>query len=136
MSYFSSNPFESEESQEGDIETIEWIREQMLADIRSLHEILFGDTKEIDEEYENLSNEQKKICDEFLEFYSICPVCKGENHKDDLLRFYFEKSENTMKLREKLLKLMDKSKNFINKINIGIPCCQCFKKIFSENEYF
>jgi len=132
MSYFSSNPFESEGTQEGDIDTIKWFREQMLTDITRIHEALFGDKRENDEEYESLSSEEKRICDEFIEFYSICPICKEKNHKDDLLRFYFEKTEFTEKLKENLLRLMDKSKNFINKINVGIPCCQCFKKIFGN----
>jgi len=129
MSYFSSNPFESEENHEGEIDTITWIREQMLADIERIQEILFEDTYAVNQDYEALSDEEKKNCDNFLEFYSICPICKGENHKDDLMRFYFEETEFAKKLKENLLKLMHKSKNYKNKIIIGIPCCQCFKKI-------
>lgn len=130
MSYFSLNPFESEENHEGDIDTITLIREQMLTDIERIQAILFDDTYVVDQDYENLSDEEKKICDNFLKFYSICPICKGENHKDDLMRFYFEETEFAKKLRDNLLKLMDNSKNYKNKIVIGIPCCQCFKKIF------
>ncbi len=132
MSYFSLNPFESEENHEGDIDTITLIREQMLTDIERIQAILFDDTYVVDQDYENLSDEEKKICDNFLKFYSICPICKGENHKDDLMRFYFEETEFTKKLRDNLLKLMDNSKNYKNKIVIGIPCCQCFKKIFGN----
>jgi len=130
MSYFSLNPFESDENHEGDIDTITLIREQMLTDIERIQAILFDDTYVVDQDYENLSNEEKKICDNFLNFYSICPICKGENHKDDLMRFYFEETEFAKKLRDNLLKLMDNSKNCKNKIVIGIPCCKCFKKIF------
>ncbi|GAG60669.1 unnamed protein product, partial [marine sediment metagenome] len=54
---------------------------------------------------------------------------KGENHKDDLMRFYFEETKFAKKLKENLLKLMHKSKTYKNKIIIGIPCCQCFKEI-------
>ncbi len=134
MSYFSLNPFESEENHEGDIDTITLIREQMLTDIERIQAILFDDTYVVDQDYENLSDEEKKICDNFLKFYSICPICKGENHKDDLMRFYFEETEFTKKLRDNLLKLMDNSKNYKNKIVIGIPCCQCFKKIFGSTK--
>ncbi len=130
MSYFSLNPFESDENHEGDIDTITLIREQMLTDIERIQAILFDDTYVVDQDYENLSDEEKKICDNFLNFYSICPICKGENHKDDLMRFYFEETEFAKKLRDNLLKLMDNSKNCKNKIVIGIPCCKCFKKIF------
>ena len=130
MSYFSLNPFESEENHEGDIDTITLIREQMLTDIERIQAILFDDTYVVDQDYENLSDEEKKICDNFLKFYSICPICKGENHKDNLMRFYFEETEFTKKLRDNLLKLMDNSENYKNKIVIGIPCCKCFKKIF------
>jgi len=43
-----------------------------------------------------------------------------------------------MELRERLIELMDASKDFdtlyYNKIRLGIPCCSCFKKQFDKKE--
>ncbi|MFX1338022.1 MAG: hypothetical protein ACFFDK_05395 [Promethearchaeota archaeon] len=72
---------------------------------------------------------------EFIDFFSFCPICGKENHESYLKKFYFDHNLNSRMLREKLLLLMDKSKRFEqiyeNEIKIGIPCCSCFEKLFS-----
>jgi len=67
-----------------------------------------------------------------------CPICKKINHNSrDLKNVYYNKhNPDTMRLRENLLRLIDNleyiNNEHPNKISIGIPCCDCFKKIFEE----
>lgn len=65
-----------------------------------------------------------------------CPICKKINHSSrDLKNVYYNKhNPDTMRLRENLLRLIDNLENteYSNKITIGIPCCDCFNKIFEE----
>ncbi len=72
----------------------------------------------------------------FARDFSICPVCKRNNHFESLKNFYFSREPAMIELREQLLELLDNSKNFdtiyYNRINIGIPCCSCFEKYFSK----
>jgi len=73
---------------------------------------------------------------EFINFFSFCPLCGKENHKSYLSKFYFSQNSNSRILKENLLLLMNKSKRFEqiyeNEIKVGIPCCSCFEKLFSE----
>ena len=72
----------------------------------------------------------------FMKFFSICPICKKNNHQTNLKTFYYSKNPNSIELKNKLLTLMKKSKDFdisyLNKISLGIPCCSCFKSLFPE----
>jgi len=72
----------------------------------------------------------------FIKTFSVCPICNRKNHYNYLKRFYFSKSHDTVRLKECLLKLVEKSKDFndiyYNKINIGIPCCKCFKQYITD----
>ena len=72
----------------------------------------------------------------FVENFSICPICRKENHFEYLRTFYYSKNYSSIKLREKLLDLVEESENFdkkyYNKIDVGIPCCHCFKNIFGK----
>lgn len=67
-----------------------------------------------------------------------CPICKKINHNSrDLKNVYYNKhNPDTMRLRENLLRLIDNIEKIniqhSNKITIGIPCCDCFNKIFEE----
>ncbi len=73
---------------------------------------------------------------EFLQHFSICPICKSKNHFDSLKNFYYSREPILIKLKEKLLDLIDESNDFddiyYNDINIGIPCCKCFEMYFRK----
>ena len=85
---------------------------------------------------DNLKAERRSQFKEFISFFSFCPVCGKENHKSYLSKFYFNKSIYPSSFKENLLLLMDKSKRFEqiyeNEIKVGIPCCSCFEKYFSD----
>ena len=82
-----------------------------------------------------LSDEEKILFSKFLDFFSICPVCHRNNHKSYLRKFYFD--PNNIRFKNKLLRLMEHSNYFkdmyYNHITLGIPCCDCFKKIYETN---
>jgi len=112
------------------------LREAMLIELERLREIMSGDFLEDDENYINLSDYEKEIFHEFLEYFSACPICNRRNHKNYLKTFYFDENIYKRILKERLLKLMDEAKEFdesyFNKILLGIPCCDCFKRYFCE----
>ena len=67
----------------------------------------------------------------FVVKYGICPVCGAYNHRDYLISFYND--ENKRLIRDYLvnnISLSEKLEKF--KINIGIPCCNCFEQFFDE----
>ncbi len=73
---------------------------------------------------------------EFIDFYSICPICKNKNHFESLKSFYYSRVPGLVEMKKRLLELMEESKDYdeiyYNKISLGIPCCSCFKKYFNE----
>ena len=89
-----------------------------------------------DEDYDCLSGEEKATCDQFMEHFASCPICKKENHLNYLKKFYFSKNRKTIELKKQLLKLMEISEDFdrffSNNIILGIPCCNCFQVFFNE----
>ncbi len=113
------------------------LRDAMLAELERLREIMRGNGTEEDDAYYKLSAEEKVLFHKFLEFFLICPVCKKENHKSYLKKFYFDNDHEKTRLRTRLLNLISESNEFdeiyYNKISLGIPCCDCFKNIFLEH---
>jgi hypothetical protein len=68
----------------------------------------------------------------FIVKYETCPVCGANNHRDYLINFYND--DNKRVIREYLINnmyLSEKLEKF--KINIGIPCCNCFEQVFGKD---
>lgn len=90
----------------------------------------------VDEHYHSLSSEEKVICDQFMEQFAFCPICKTENHVTYLKKFYFSKKREDIELKNQLVKVMvlsgDFDETYYNKIILGIPCCNCFQSFFTE----
>ncbi|MHA1148921.1 MAG: Rab family GTPase [Promethearchaeota archaeon] len=84
----------------------------------------------------DLTEQEEKDYINFVNYFSICPVCHGRNHESYLKRFYFSGDTISSELKDVLVKLMRKSEEFdeiyYNDIDLGIPCCNCFKQIFKE----
>lgn len=71
----------------------------------------------------------------FIDNFSFCPICKKDNHFENLKNLYISRDPKIIKLREQLLKLIEISNNLkfrSQKISIGIPCCNCYKSIFEK----
>ncbi|MEJ2249727.1 MAG: hypothetical protein P8Y70_03210 [Candidatus Lokiarchaeota archaeon] len=72
-------------------------------------------------------SELKKIQD-FLKKFSVCPVCNSKNHKNYLISFYYDESKKELKRSLEKYSVSSNFKGF--KLNLGIPCCNCFEKVF------
>lgn len=113
------------------------LRDAMLAELERLRQIMNGDIIENDENYLNLTEDEKETFNNFLDFYSECPICKKSNHKYYLKRFYFDENPFIINLKKILLKILNDPEDFktshFNKISYGIPCCECFNLIFKKS---
>src|SRR5271157_196929 len=112
------------------------LRQDMLAELRRLERV-FG-VSPGDELAEKLSPEERKTYERFMKLFSRCPVCGEQNHDTYLQDFYFRTEPEKIALRDRLVRLIEKTTDFDQvysngKLAIGIPCCNCFKKIFSKN---
>ena len=67
----------------------------------------------------------------FVLNYGSCPICGIKNHENYLLSFYHDDSKE--ELRDFLVKHMDSADiREKYKIIVGIPCCECFSKVFED----
>lgn len=84
----------------------------------------------IDEYDKKIPTKEKEIFYEFVQAFNKCPICKNENHKEYLKNFFLSKNPESIRLKKRLLVLIKDSRNYYNKITLGIPCCNCFKLVF------
>jgi len=105
------------------------LREEMLSELDHLKELINNNP---DLKFEALSEEEKETYYQFVKFYSNCPICGTTNHYSHLKKIYF--MEENQEFKQKLVKLMNLEKKKLKKfkINIGVPCCTCFKKFFEK----
>jgi small GTP-binding protein len=82
--------------------------------------------REDDEEFKSLEK-----------FFNRCPICKKINHHSANLKRIFTNKTNpeTMGLRKNLIRLIENidivKYEYPNRISVGIPCCECYKKFFN-----
>jgi GTPase SAR1 family protein len=73
---------------------------------------------------------------DFLRFFSVCPICNNENHYESLKNIYLSSDPKLIILREQLYKAIEVSRHLSLKrrrnLKIGIPCCDCYKKLFNS----
>ncbi|MFW9866264.1 MAG: hypothetical protein ACFFEN_09230 [Candidatus Thorarchaeota archaeon] len=104
-----------------------FLRDTMLDELNNLKNIIAPDLK-----LEALSEADKEIFRNFINFYSICPVCGSPNHYFNLKRIYFD--DNKQNLVKELIRLMNTAnRKFRNyNLNFGVLCCNCFKKTMQD----
>ncbi len=86
----------------------------------------FHITKSIRGKFDDLQQIQK-----FLLTYKYCPICSAKNHIDYLTSIYYDNSKKEMrKFLINILAVKNKTS-----IKVGIPCCLCYKNIFSEDPH-
>ena len=105
------------------------LRDEMINELDNLREII---SNHPDLKYQSLPEEQKQCFNEFVRTYSTCPLCGEYLHFFSLKKIFFDEEKRLIK--DNLIKIM-KSKNKNSKkfsLNIGIPCCKCYKEIFGE----
>ena len=84
-----------------------------------------------------LSEEERVVFNQFINFFSNCPICKKKNHKTALKNFYFDTDPFKVEFKDRLIELMEESHDFdnifFNRVRLGIPCCSCYDKLFEIN---
>lgn len=124
-------------------EGIEYVRYTSILNLDDMIDIVFK--KLIQALIPNLSIDyfhiSKKEDDEefkILEkYFDRCPICKKMNHHSTNLRRIYSNKTNpdTMGLRKNLIRLVDNIDvikfRYPNEISFGIPCCECYKKLFN-----
>jgi hypothetical protein len=99
------------------------LREQMLAEINNLKELIFSNP-----DISQLSDEEKELFKKFMKAYSLCPICGAHNHYFSLKKVYFNNDIN--KLKKFLINNVSSTEKKIESLTVitGIPCCDCFEK--------
>ena len=73
---------------------------------------------------------------EFVRYFSVCPICKKENHYESLKSIYISDEPELILLRQQIYKAIEVSRDFkLNKkrnLKVGIPCCNCYKMLFKN----
>lgn len=108
-------------------------RSLIYTELDELREIIANLQGCEDDDTGYLSREDKEKYYEFLDYFSACPICYKLLHISYLTKFYFNMAPENIKFKKVLIKLIDGSKNldmYYNPIQIGIPCCDCYKKVF------
>jgi len=102
-----------------------FLRNSMLNELNILKDIIDNNP---DSKIEALSLADKEQFHKFLSFYKKCPICGHHNHYYNLKQLFFD--ENKKNLIKELIRLMNfKNKKFTRyNLNLGVPCCECFKK--------
>ncbi|TFG06895.1 MAG: hypothetical protein EU539_06430 [Promethearchaeota archaeon] len=109
------------------------LRDQMLEELNKLRDIIANHP---DIKLEKLSDEEKSHYSRFIKFYSACPICGELNHYHNLKKLFFD--DDNENIKEKLILFMNLGEKYSKKlktfnIDIGIPCCKCFKELFDED---
>lgn len=121
--------FKTSQSTKSPLRRSNHLRDEMLEELNHIKEIIVNNP---DSKLESLNKEEKKLFFNFIEYYTICPICKKTNHYSNLKKFYFnEKLDN---IREILVRIMNYNDSKLSNLNLnfGIPCCNCYKKCFEE----
>ncbi len=122
------NPFDQETNP---IDTINCtgihLRAQMLVELNNLKYLILDNP---DSKFKALSENEKDFFYDFINYYSVCPICMNLNHYYNLKKLFF--SDNKKILKEELIRFMKLRSKKLQKFNIsiGIPCCNCFKRYF------
>ncbi|MFW9936126.1 MAG: hypothetical protein ACFFD5_00605 [Candidatus Thorarchaeota archaeon] len=103
------------------------LRDQMLHELDHLKEIILNNP---DRKYAQLSNKEKRKFQKFIRNYSSCPICGNFNHYSNLRKIFLE--DQNQEIIESLMKFIKIKKVKNVKISFGIPCCECYKKLFNE----
>ena len=101
------------------------LREEMLTELDYLKDLIINNP---DIKISKLTQKEKEVYNNFIKYFSYCPVCGNDNHYYNLKHLYFDDKFSYMK--NKLIDLMYFKKKRKFTFIIGIPCCNCYKKLF------
>ncbi|MFX0022269.1 MAG: hypothetical protein ACFE9S_08070 [Candidatus Hermodarchaeota archaeon] len=106
-----------------------FLRDEMINELNNLREIIRNNP---DLKIKALSDKERKVFYNFIKFYRICPICGNQNHFFNLKKIFFDDDKKIV--IEELIRLMTLDKKTIRRINLqlGVPCCNCYKQFFIE----
>ncbi len=106
-----------------------FLRDEMLNELNNLRNIIKNNP---DLKLKALTKAEKQIFQNFIKFYSKCPICGNFNHFFNLKRVYFD--DEKKQLIKELIRLMTLNNKKLNKFNLqlGVPCCNCYKNFYEE----
>jgi len=106
-----------------------FLRDEMINELNNLRDLIRNNP---DLKIEKLSKEERDIFYNFIKWARICPICGNQNHFFNLKRLFFDEEKKF--LIKELLRLMTLNSRKLKKFNLqlGIPCCNCYKNTFEE----
>lgn len=106
-----------------------FLRNEMLDELNNLRNIIKNNP---DLKLKALTKAEKQIFQNFTKFYSKCPICGNLNHFFNLKRVFFDDDKKL--LIKELIRLMTLNNRKIEKfkIQLGVPCCNCYKNFYEE----
>lgn len=107
------------------------LRTEMLEELNRLKEIILNNP---DKKLKQMTEGEKSLFNKFIKHYSVCPICGNYNHYYNLKSIYFDDKLRDFKiflLRNMKEDLEDNKSNIFN-LNIGVLCCNCYKKYYEE----
>jgi len=82
------------------------------------------------------SNKEDEQLTRLRNFFDRCPICKKRIHNNVGLKKIYKNivDSDALRFKESLIRLVNNIEeirfDYSNKIDLGIPCCDCYKKIF------
>jgi len=106
-----------------------FLRNEMLDELNNLRNIIKNNP---DLKLKALTKAEKQTFQNFIKFYSKCPICGNLNHFFNLKRVYFDDDKKF--LIKELIRLMTLNNRKIQKykLQLGVPCCNCYKNFYDE----
>lgn len=106
-----------------------FLRNEMLDELNNLRNIIKNNP---DLKLKALTKAEKQTFQNFIKFYSECPICGNLNHFFNLKRLYFDDDKKL--LIKELIRLMSLNNRKIEKfkLQLGVPCCNCYKIFYEE----
>ena len=106
-----------------------FLRNEMLDELNNLRNIIKNNP---DLKLKALTKAEKQTFQNFIKFYSKCPICGNLNHFFNLKRVFFDDDKKL--LIKELIRLMTLNNRKIQKykLQLGVPCCNCYKNFYDE----
>lgn len=106
-----------------------FLRNEMLNELNNLRNIIKNNP---DLKLKALTKAEKQTFQNFIKFYSKCPICGNLNHFFNLKRVFFDDDKKL--LIKELIRLMTLNNRKIDKfkLQLGVPCCNCYKNFYEE----
>ena len=106
-----------------------FLRDEMINELNNLREIIRNNP---DLKIKALTDKEREVFYNFVNFYRFCPICGNQNHFFNLKHIFFDEQKKI--IIEELIRLMSLNRGKIRGSNFqfGVPCCNCYKEFLIE----